>query len=112
MPERLIAPILAVVPGSTIVAALLGLSWASARAADVGEVAGGLPVGLDSLTLPAALVIAAGLIRGTAISVTIRHVHALSDDDRRALERAGEEGCKALVRAARHAAGGEVTEER
>ena len=82
MPERLIAPILAVVPGSTIVAALLGLSWASARAADVSDAAGALPVGLDSLTLPAALVIAAGLIRGTAISVTIRHVHAVDASDR------------------------------
>jgi len=72
-----------------IVAGLIGLSWAAARADDIGGVAAtampSLPTGLDGITLPTAFVLIAYLFRGWApsITITVKHVHSLDDDTRK-----------------------------
>lgn len=108
MPERILAAITPYVPGSVIVAALLGLSWAQARAAEAAA-APDLPPGLDSLTLPAALVLAAWLVRGTAVSVTVRHVHAVDHETVRPLADRVCEEARYLMRLAKD---DEITAER
>jgi hypothetical protein len=69
--------------------ALLGLTWAAARADDVGDVlgSGSIPQGLDGITFPAALVALAWALRGWTPTITIKHVHEVDPHTRKSVER-------------------------
>lgn len=75
-----------------VTAALLGVTWAAARADDVatvvqttGAALPSIPQGLDGLTFPAALVLLAWSLKGW--TPTVRHVHEIDPATRRSMER-------------------------